>query len=149
MWSPSTIPPANRRSCVCIRTLSAPKCKIPQENPADAFSTPRDAVQSERRRALSALESITPFEEGCFAGVAKRSDHWPLGYHFHRAREASKRLSARDRSFAAKCEELPVLPRQRSQDAARDSRLRPKQWRREHSRLDGPGRAQQISRTWH
>ncbi len=80
------------------------------------FSAPPEAVQSEPRAepdgALSALKSLTPFEEDCFAGVAKRPDYWPLGDYFHGTRQAPKRFSARERGASAKRQKLPVLLRQ-------------------------------------
>jgi hypothetical protein len=48
------------------------------------FTETPDAVQSKVPWLLT-LPRVTqnPFEEDCFAGVAKRPDHGPMGNHFY------------------------------------------------------------------
>jgi Holliday junction resolvase-like predicted endonuclease len=66
--SPSTIPPASRLFYACIKTPLAPKCKIPQEKPRNAFSAEPDAVQLEPRGSRRAK-----FFAPCRGGLLCRS----------------------------------------------------------------------------
>ena len=102
----------------CVKTPLARKCRIPQENPAERLLTTARRGTIGARGALSVPKSLTPFEEDCFAGVAKRSDYWPLGDYFHRAWKTPERFSARKRLSSSQRQELTVLPRLGSQDTA-------------------------------
>jgi len=52
--------------------------------------------------------------------LRKGPDHWPLGDYFHGPRKATDGFSARERG-AKRSKELPLLPRERVEDAERGS----------------------------